>query len=236
VAPFAIIGTDGGLVEKPQTVSELLLVPGERYDILAGPFSEGEVIAIEALRYNRTTFLKPKTQQFAQVRVTKARPSIAVIPAELRTIEVLSSQDAPVTREVKLSVGPSMKRGIDFLVNNEMHNSDRPVHVGELQVWEVSNTSLMDHPFHLHGFFFQVLEVNGKPSTYNAWKDTVNLSPRSKVKIAWMPDNRPGMWMYHCHILEHHGAGMMAHFELLAPGTQPSHSTATHAHAHHEHT
>jgi FtsP/CotA-like multicopper oxidase with cupredoxin domain len=69
----------------------------------------------------------------------------------------------------------------------------------------------------LHGFFFQVLEENGKVPAYKAWKDTVNLKPRSKVKIAWMPDNRPGMWMYHCHILEHHEAGMMAHFEVVDP-------------------
>jgi hypothetical protein len=38
---------------------------------------------------------------------------------------------------------------------------------------------------------------------------------KNKVKIAWMPDNRPGKWMYHCHILEHHAAGMMASFEVI---------------------
>ena len=73
----------------------------------------------------------------------------------------------------------------------------------------------MDHPFHLHGDFFQVIEENGKVPDYKAWKDTYNLSPRSKIKIAWIPDNRPGMWMYHCHILEHHEAGMMATFEVF---------------------
>jgi FtsP/CotA-like multicopper oxidase with cupredoxin domain len=30
-----------------------------------------------------------------------------------------------------------------------------------------------------------------------------------------MPDNRPGSWMYHCHILEHHAAGMMGHFDVI---------------------
>ena len=100
-------------------------------------------------------------------------------------------------------------------MNNQTHSNDRPVFVGELQVWEVSNTSLMDHPFHLHGFFFQVLEENGKAPEYKAWKDTINLKPRSTVKIAWMPDNRPGRWMYHCHILEHHEAGMMASFDVV---------------------
>jgi FtsP/CotA-like multicopper oxidase with cupredoxin domain len=35
------------------------------------------------------------------------------------------------------------------------------------------------------------------------------------VRIAWLPDDRPGSWMYHCHILEHHAAGMMAHFDVI---------------------
>src|SRR5688500_19397629 len=55
---------------------------------------------------------------------------------------------------------------------------------------------------------------------YRAVKDTINLGPRSKVKIAWIPDNRPGMWMYHCHILEHHAAGMMARSEERRVGKE----------------
>jgi hypothetical protein len=37
----------------------------------------------------------------------------------------------------------------------------------------------------------------------------------SPVRIAWYPDDRPGSWMYHCHILEHHASGMMAHFDVV---------------------
>src|SRR5438552_10927350 len=39
---FKVIGTDGGLLEFPRTVTELLITPGERYDVVVGPFSEGE--------------------------------------------------------------------------------------------------------------------------------------------------------------------------------------------------
>jgi FtsP/CotA-like multicopper oxidase with cupredoxin domain len=35
------------------------------------------------------------------------------------------------------------------------------------------------------------------------------------VRIAWLPDERPGSWMYHCHILEHHASGMMGHFDVV---------------------
>ena len=59
-----------------------------------------------------------------------------------------------------------------------------------------------------------VLEINGEPPVWRSWEDVVNVPPRSTVRIAWLPDDRPGSWMYHCHILEHHAAGMMAHFDV----------------------
>jgi FtsP/CotA-like multicopper oxidase with cupredoxin domain len=230
---FKIIGTDGGLLEHPLPVSEVLITPGERVDIAAGPFIEGETFHIESLPYNRSTYLTAKRQQFATVKVGKEKSSVAAIPESLRMIAPLASQDAVITRKVKLSVGPSLKDGMDFLVNDHVHVNDKPVKVGDLQVWEVSNTSLMDHPFHLHGFFFQVIEVNGKAPEYMAWKDTVNLKPRSKIKIAWMPDNRPGTWMYHCHILEHHAAGMMATFDVIDSSKPYDEMKSDHSHHHH---
>jgi FtsP/CotA-like multicopper oxidase with cupredoxin domain len=231
---FKIIGTDGGLLEKPRTVTQQLITPGERFEIVAGPFAEGDTFPIESLGYNRRTFLKAKRQQFATVRVGAPQPSVAVLPDTLREIEPLAPQNAVVTRKVTLRVWPSLKHGIDFQVNNQLHAHDQPVKVGELQVWEVANTSLMDHPFHLHGFFFQVLDENGKAPEYLAWKDTYNLPPRSRIKIAWMPDNRPGFWMYHCHILEHHAAGMMAHFEVVDPAN-PTPAGHHEHHGHHAH-
>jgi FtsP/CotA-like multicopper oxidase with cupredoxin domain len=60
--------------------------------------------------------------------------------------------------------------------------------------------------------------VNGVAPAYRAWQDTVNVPPKGRVRIAWMPDDRPGLWMYHCHILEHHAGGMMANFAVVRPG------------------
>jgi len=165
--------------------------------------------------------------------VGRPAQSVAHVPDTLRTIAPLAASPTEINRRVVLSVGPSLKHGMDFLVNGSVHVNDKPVKVGELQVWEIVNASLMDHPFHLHGFFFQVLEENGKKSAFTAWKDTINLKPRSKVRIAWMPDNRPGTWMYHCHILEHHQAGMMANFEVVAEGMAVKEMGPGHTHHHH---
>ena len=225
---FKIISTDGGLIEHPETVTQVLLTPGERVDIVTDPLREGESFAIEGLPYNRVTFLRPRKHLYGKVIAGDARPSRAYLPQHLRTIAPLAPQQAPVSRRVKLSVGPSLRNGLEFLVNNDVHVVDKPVNLGELQVWEVSNVSLMDHPFHLHGFFFQVIEENGKAPAAITWKDTYNLEPRTRVKIAWMPD-RVGTWMYHCHILEHHEAGMMATFEVVDPQA-PSVPKKHHAH------
>jgi FtsP/CotA-like multicopper oxidase with cupredoxin domain len=213
--PFTLLGTDGGLLTAPVGMNEALLTPGDRIDIAVGPFEERETIRVESLPYNRRTFKRSGTELFATVRVGGAEPSHAVIPAALRHIEPLVTGHVVPTREVHLGVRPSLRTGLKFVVNKEAHHRDKPVRVGELQVWDVINDTLMDHPFHLHGFFFQVLEVNGQAPAFLSWEDTVNVPPRSRVRIAWMPDDRPGEWMYHCHILEHHASGMMGHFEIV---------------------
>ena len=102
------------------------------------------------------------------------------------------------------------------LMHGGQHQRDESVRVGELQIWDLVNETGQDHPFHLHGFFVQIVEENGRPPRVLSWKDTVNVPRKGQVRIAWLPDNRPGEWMYHCHILEHHAMGMMAHFELVS--------------------
>lgn len=108
-----------------------------------------------------------------------------------------------------------------FLINDELHHRAPDVIVGELQVWDLVNLSEVDHPFHLHGFFFQVVDRDGQPPGFQSWEDTVNVPVNGRVRIAWIADDRPGEWMYHCHILEHHAAGMMAHSVVRHRGARP---------------
>jgi FtsP/CotA-like multicopper oxidase with cupredoxin domain len=214
-APFRLLGTDGGLIDAPVTATEVLLATADRVDLAVGPFTDRQELTVESLPYLRR-IRKRKAERFATLRVGPNKPSTAVIPEHLRTIAPLAPASATPTRTVKLAVKLSLRRGIDFVINDEKHHRDEPVKVGELQVWDVVNATLMDHPFHLHGFFFQVLAVNGEPPRWRSWEDVINVSPRSTVRIAWLPDDRPGSWMYHCHTLEHHESGMMAHFDVVS--------------------
>jgi FtsP/CotA-like multicopper oxidase with cupredoxin domain len=203
---FSVIGTDGGLLRAPRPVTHVLLTPGERLDLAVGPFAEGDAIELGSLAYDRGKG-EVDPGRFATLRVGPAAPSRANIPEVLRQIEPLVPVDAEPTRII------SMKA----LMHGGHHQRDEPVRVDDLQVWDLVNETGQDHPFHLHGFFFQVLQENGQPRAELAWKDTVNVPRKGQVRIAWLPDDRPGEWMYHCHILEHHAMGMMAHFEVI-PG------------------
>jgi FtsP/CotA-like multicopper oxidase with cupredoxin domain len=203
--PFSILGTDGGLLPAPLRATEVLITPGDRVELAVGPFAEGEVLELEALPYDRGRG-EPRRERFATLRVGAAAPSRAEIPGALRRIDPLVANGAEPNRTV------SMKA----LMHGGQHQRDEPVRIGELQVWDLVNETSQDHPFHLHGFFFQVVEENGEPPPTLSWEDTVNVPRKGRVRIAWLPDDRPGEWMYHCHILEHHAMGMMAHFQVVA--------------------
>ena len=214
--PFALIGTDGGLIPSPVTMTDVLLGPADRVEIVVGPFTEGDSLRLETLPFNRGSFKAHKTAElFASIQVGAAAPSRARLPTELRTIAPLVTGPVTPNRTVRLGFGLGLKHGVEFNINREQHHRADPVRLGELQIWDVVNRTPVHHPFHLHGYFFQVLEENGSPPAFLSWEDTVNVAPFGQVRIAWMPEGRPGGWMYHCHILEHHAAGMMAHFEVV---------------------
>jgi FtsP/CotA-like multicopper oxidase with cupredoxin domain len=171
-------------------------------ELAVGPFEkEGDVYGIDDLPFYRGTG-KKGIQRFGTIRIAPRKPSTARIPTRLREITPLVTGTATVTRTVKLGFKVNLRRGFDFVIDGERHHRAEPVNVGDLQVWDVVNTTQIDHPFHLHGFFFEVLEIDGKKPSWRSLEDVINVPPKTTVRIAWYPDDRPGMWMYHCHILE----------------------------------
>ena len=104
-----------------------------------------------------------------------------------------------------------------FTINKAVFPDVPPVMVepGGLRVLDIKNESEMDHPFHLHGFFFHVLEKNGatQPLESMGNKDTIIVLSKSSMKVVSRFDE-PGHWMCHCHILEHAEGGMMGEIHV----------------------
>lgn len=80
---------------------------------------------------------------------------------------------------------------------------------GRSCILDMRNDTAWWHPMHLHGHSFRVLDRDGKPEPHAIWGDTVLVSPRERVRVAFVADN-PGDWMFHCHVMEHQVGGLMA--------------------------
>jgi FtsP/CotA-like multicopper oxidase with cupredoxin domain len=96
----------------------------------------------------------------------------------------------------------------------DMNRVDFQGRLGTTEIWEIENLVGMDHPFHLHGFHFQVLDRNGVPEPYRSWKDSINVPRHETVRIIVRFDGYAGKWMFHCHILDHEDQGMMGVLQL----------------------
>lgn len=103
---------------------------------------------------------------------------------------------------------------------------DEIVQLGTTEVWEFNNTGggmmnmmNMPHPIHLHGKQFRVIERSGvaHPGYVDeGWKDTVLLMPGERIRILVDFADYPGMFLYHCHNLEHEDMGMMRNYFVRA--------------------
>ncbi|WP_119681149.1 multicopper oxidase family protein [Indioceanicola profundi] len=113
-----------------------------------------------------------------------------------------------------LDIRTMMRQGMAWAINGTASSGHvmEPIltlEQGRSCVIAMANDTAWHHPMHLHGHTFRVLSRNGKPTRFREWQDTVLLSPKERVEIAFVADN-PGDWMFHCHILEHQSAGMMS--------------------------
>ncbi|MES2859222.1 MAG: multicopper oxidase family protein [Pseudomonadota bacterium] len=209
------VGSDGGLFERPVEVDELLLASAERVEfLLRGSGTPGSSVTVQALPYDRyIPQTRPKDweqpRDLLVLRYDDASPVAPVaLPTTLRPIPALDPAQATQTRVMAMSQG--LINGLQM----DMQRVDVSARLGATEIWQIENLVGMDHPFHLHGFQFQVLDRDGVPEPFRSWKDTVNVPKHQTVRFIVRYDNYPGMWMFHCHILDHEDHGMMGVLEV----------------------
>ena len=207
---FLHVGSDGGLFERPIEVKDIVVANSERVELLVrGTGPPGSRTIVQVLPYDRYV---PQTRpddwdrprDLLALQYSNDPPVRPVkLPATLRVIPPLDTTQVAATRVVVLSQGLINGHAMD------MGRADITAHLWTTEIWEIENIVGMDHPFHLHGFQFQVLDHDGVPTTYRSWKDTVNIPKHQTVRIVVRFDDFPGKWMFHCHILDHEDMGMM---------------------------
>lgn len=216
-SPLVILGGDGGLASNTRTVDEIKIVPGERHDfVFTPPDAPGSTGVLKWYPTNRgfgTTFNRLSEDLMNLVTVNEPAVTPEAIPQHLRDDIAPLAIDGVTEQHIDMTIafGPNGETIMGF--NGIPHDHAKPImaKLGETQVWTVKNDSDFSHPFHMHGFFFQVLSPS---NGVMEWKDTVDVPFGTEVKLAVQFD-RAGMWMYHCHILDHADVGMMGHLHVM---------------------
>lgn len=249
--PLTVIGTDGGLLERPLIKKYIVLAPAERIDLIADFSgmelnSKAELASLEypnpnmggGMMMGRSTGLPNGTYfKLAEFHVNNIVNEPFTLPEKLSDFQPLDTSEAINVNNPRSFVF-AMSR-MNWTINGrtfEMTDvaSDEKVKLNTTEVWEfinggsgrmgmMGNMMQMPHPVHIHQLQFRIINrtINSSSSIWqslkdgfidNGWKDTFLLLPGMNVKVLISFKDFPGLFLYHCHNLEHEDMGMMRNY------------------------
>jgi blue copper oxidase len=184
---YTVVGTDGGLIDRPRTVKEAFLSPGERVDVLLDlrAAARGDAITLVSLPFD-AMHLEPvggaSTHAGHGDHAQHEMPAVNPDGAELEILKIQVQRKAAYDRAVpqELSrIPPPADSAYSprlivldqakgrWRINGATYQSDAtPIVVQRdtVEVWDIRNVQpSMPHPMHLHGFQFRVVSREGSP-------------------------------------------------------------------------
>ena len=195
---------DQGLLPGALEPGHVLLAPGDRAEFEILPTEDFDVQTAMYTASGGPALGEPLPLLTVELPAPQPAPAGATWPFQGDA----PSADPGATDALYVFAGGG---GDTWLINGEVYPdvTVQSLALGQPAVIEVRNLSTTEHPFHLHGQSFEVLSVNGVPSSARQVEDTVNVEIRGTVRLLVRPTN-PGDWMAHCHLLPHAEGGMMS--------------------------
>lgn len=212
--PLHLVATDAGLLPAPLSLTSLVLSPGERAEVLVD-FSTGGAAPLLSDPGQAFVVQDFATDDSLSSRITDLPVSFYGPPTDLTGTEVQTR-----TFSLEMGMGMGMGMGGGFRINGapfDMRRIDFEVALGSVERWTITS-SMVAHPFHVHGTKFWVLSENGGPPLpqHSGWKDTILVTGETEIIARFdQPASRDKPFMFHCHILEHEDAGMMGQFAVI---------------------
>jgi FtsP/CotA-like multicopper oxidase with cupredoxin domain len=222
------VASDAGRLDRPHAVDEVVLVPGERAEVLIGLDDAGtHRLVTRAVDRGGMGMMgggggmgggrgpSSATTEIATLEVSGDPATSPKLPDALADVAVPPDSDVTDTRTVTLAMGMGMGMGGgdgQFTIDGRSFDPGRVDIAARLDTtedWTIRNTSPMDHPFHLHVWPFRVIDTSNGTEPPDGWKDTVNVPAGQSVTIRIPFRDFAGKTVYHCHILDHEDLGMM---------------------------
>lgn len=223
--PLVQIGTDGGLLQRPQFKAQINIAPAERIDLIID-FTE---IPLGTNVILKNVGGEGRTGDIMQFKVIKRRgKENARIPEFLAPWEEVidpASPDAPtpITRNFLLG-RTTINDTLTWVINGFGYDSPgRAAQIPKpkldsIEYWRFTNPTNHPHPMHIHLVQFQIVNVNGVPqdTSDHGWKDVIVVPPNGgEITVAAKFSGFLGKYVFHCHNLEHEDFAMMSEFEVI---------------------
>jgi FtsP/CotA-like multicopper oxidase with cupredoxin domain len=207
-------------------VTTIDLAPAERVDLLLDlrTAKVGDAVMLQsqaftspgAMGFMGGANLQGQAMDLLEFRVTKQVRDTTRIPTRLPAIgpdfALPDPAQAQHTRTFRFN-----SRMMDHMINDKlfaMERVDETVPFGRTEIWRFVNESNFTHPVHLHATHFRVVSRTGGRGVLMPWeagrKDTVLIWPNETVEVAVRFTAQRGLFLLHCHNLEHEDMGMMA--------------------------
>ncbi len=257
---FYQIGTDAGFLQKTAVLNDpndpnaplLFLQSGERADVIID-FSQyaGQEFILDnsnAISDPDGELPIPQLMLFRVGTSTNGKDTSS-LPDDIRKIEKLKPEDVAVVRRIDMSQIDFPTGASLFQLNHRSwvypkmncngnvwdYEIDTKPQIGNVEIWELVNTTTMIHPFHIHLMQFGIVDrrnfdvdqykktgnlvytsdpIPADPNE-NGWKDIARANPKQVTRIIMRIGPYPGYYAYHCHILEHEDMDMMVPFQVV---------------------
>lgn len=219
---LSIVGADGNAV-KPMKKNTFLIGMGETYDVVFTMPANGryelratshdqsgyasawigtgalhQAPSLPEVNYYDTSLMLDQSLNMHSVH--------SISPySQLRAMKRTTISKDHSVRDMELHLtGDMMRYRWSFDNKTLAEDSTILIHRGEVLRIKLVNDSMMNHPMHLHGHFFRMINEAGD---YSPLKHTVDLPPMSQRTIEFLA-NEAGDWIFHCHLLYHMDSGM----------------------------
>jgi FtsP/CotA-like multicopper oxidase with cupredoxin domain len=219
-----VVGRDAGRLAQEVLLEDVVLAPGNRVDLVVD-LSAGRS-ELTAMPVDRGDMMGPmmgdgpmpgdgRPVTLARLRIAGSGQGAGEIPPG-PPLRDLRDADVDGRRSITFQTGMGGMMGgggpMSFTFDGKKFDPDRidqQVRMGTVEEWTIGNDSPMDHPFHLHVWPMQLIEIDGQRVAEPVWLDVVNVPARSQVKVRVAFEDFSGRTVYHCHILDHEDRGMM---------------------------
>jgi FtsP/CotA-like multicopper oxidase with cupredoxin domain len=232
-AVAAIMALDGQPTGPAALGESLVISPGQRVDLFfdgdlspgmpvtISEVSQGEPVEIATLTPVATA--TPDRNGGRHFTGLPANPGMAA-PALAEAVRVplamtggaMGGLEQAVYQGESLGIRELAEKGVVWALNGVVGMAEEPlfrVRRGQTVVIDMHNDTAWPHAMHLHGHHVRTVSPEGAETAEGPWRDTVLSDAREKTSLAFVADN-PGKWLIHCHMMEHHAAGMMSWFEV----------------------